>query len=52
MREVEYVPDWLLNKLCSESDENLCKISDVLWEVWFARNKRIFENKICLQKSL
>lgn len=42
MREVEYAPDWLLNKLCSESDENLCKISDVLRGVWFARNKRIF----------
>lgn len=45
MRDVEYVSEWLLNKLSNDTAENLGRISAVLWGVWFARNKRIFENK-------
>lgn len=43
--DVEYVSEWLLNKLSTDTAENLGRISAVLWGVWFARNKRIFENK-------
>ncbi|XP_074357898.1 uncharacterized protein LOC141697415 [Apium graveolens] len=31
--------------MATGSDSELIKISTVLWRVWFARNKRIFENK-------
>lgn len=45
MGEVEYVADWLLNKMSNDTPENLGRIAAVLWGVWVARNKRIFENK-------
>ncbi|KAL8111232.1 hypothetical protein AgCh_019083 [Apium graveolens] len=45
MGDVENVPEWLLNKLRNDTAENLGRIAAVLWGVWFARNKRIFENK-------
>lgn len=41
----EHASEWLLNKLNTESKENMIKISAVLWGIWFARNKRIFEGK-------
>ncbi|XP_074352125.1 uncharacterized protein LOC141691290 [Apium graveolens] len=44
-RDVEYVSEWLINKLSNDTAENLGRISAVLWRVWFSRNKRIFENK-------
>lgn len=37
--------DWLLDKLCNETTNNLIKIATVLWGMWFAINKRIFEEK-------
>lgn len=45
INEVEYVSEWLVNKLSTDTAENLGKVAAVLWGVWFARNKRIFENK-------
>lgn len=37
--------EWVLHTLANGSDDELIKISSVLLGVWFARNKRIFENK-------
>lgn len=45
MWEVESAPVWLLHKLCTETSENLIKIATVLWGIWWARNKRVWENK-------
>lgn len=45
MMAVESAPEWLLNRLSSDTEEKLIKISAVLWGVWFAKNKHIFENK-------
>lgn len=44
-REEEYAHVWLINVLASASNDVLIKISTVIWGIWFARNKRIFENK-------
>lgn len=45
MMAVEYVSDWLLDKLETEPGDNLVKIATVLWAIWFARNQKIFEGK-------
>lgn len=45
MWDVENAPVWLLHNLDIAPDDILIKISTVLWGVWFARNKRIFENR-------
>ena len=45
MWSVENAADWLLEKLSTESSEVLTKIATVLWGVWFARNKKIFEER-------
>ena len=42
--DVEYAHVWLLDKLCSESEENLIKIATVIWGIWWARNKRVWDN--------
>ncbi|KAL1830932.1 hypothetical protein ACET3Z_000583 [Daucus carota] len=45
MWETENACDWLHEKLSNESEERLIKIAVVLYGVWFARNKKIFEEK-------
>ena len=45
MWETENACDWLLEKLSNESEERLIKIAVVLYGVWFARNKKIFEER-------
>lgn len=47
MQIVENAPSWFLEKLASETHDNLVKIETVVWGVWFTRNKKIFEGK-CL----
>lgn len=44
--DIELSHEWLLQKLATGSKEEILKIVTALWGVWFARNKRIFENKI------
>lgn len=45
MREVVSAPEWLLNRLSTESNDTLIKIATVLYAVWWARNKRIWDDK-------
>lgn len=45
MWEVKNAADWLLHKLSNDTEDNLVKISAVLWGVWFARNNQVFEGK-------
>ncbi|XP_074322941.1 uncharacterized protein LOC141659906 [Apium graveolens] len=46
MRGVEYAADWLLEKLDSESDDRVINITKVLSWIWFARNKKVWEEKL------
>ncbi|WOH01628.1 hypothetical protein DCAR_0521012 [Daucus carota subsp. sativus] len=43
--DIESSHEWLLHTLANGPDEILVKMVSVLWGVWFARNKRIFENR-------
>lgn len=43
---VENTPDWLLDKLCIETEENVIKIATVIWGVWWARNKQVWDNVV------
>lgn len=43
---VEVLSSWVLDKLRTETEESIVKLVKVLWGIWFARNKRIWEEKI------
>ncbi|KAL8123154.1 hypothetical protein AgCh_011229 [Apium graveolens] len=45
MWEVENASEWLLERMCNESHENKVKIAVVLWGIWYARNKKVWEGK-------
>ncbi|KAL8114918.1 hypothetical protein AgCh_021666 [Apium graveolens] len=45
MIEEEYANVWLLNMMEKAPDDIVIKISIVLWGIWYARYKRIFESK-------
>lgn len=42
---VEFVPDWLLNKLGAAQEEKAVKISTILWGIWLWRNRKVWEGK-------
>lgn len=42
----EYAPSWLLNEIQSVNSSQAVVITRVLWEVWFFRNKKVWENKV------
>lgn len=44
--EIENASEWLLDKLNMESQENLVTIATVIWGIWFARNQKLWENKV------
>lgn len=44
-RAEEHAHVWLHNMLSKAPDDTLIKISTVLWSIWFAQNKQIFESK-------
>ena len=35
----------LLNRLCSETSDNLIKVASVIWGVWWARNKCVWDGQ-------
>lgn len=45
MSEVEYSPDWLLQKLSMADHDEIILIAKVLYGIWFFRNKKVWENK-------
>lgn len=45
MNVVENAPAWFLHMLSTESSENLVKIATVVWGIWWARNKCVWEGK-------
>lgn len=51
MAEVEFAPDWLLERLSHEPHEKLITIATVLWSIWFARNKKVWEGAILSPKT-
>ena len=46
MYDMEYVSDWLINFLATGQLKVLVKMAAMLWGIWYARNKRIFEGKV------
>lgn len=40
---LEFASDWLLEKLSTEPQDRLILIVTVLWSIWFARNKKVWE---------
>lgn len=44
MWQVESAPEWLLERPSHDPHEKLVTIATVSWSIWFARNKRIWEN--------
>lgn len=51
MSEVEFAPNWLLERLSQEPHEKLIIIATVLWSIWFARNKKVWEGVIFSPKT-
>lgn len=45
MEEVESAPEWLIQRLCTENEEQLVVIAKTLSGIWFARNRRMWEGK-------
>ncbi|XP_074342018.1 uncharacterized protein LOC141679415 [Apium graveolens] len=45
MGEVEDVSTWLLNKLASESQDQVTKVAMILWAIWFFHNKKVWDEK-------
>lgn len=46
MREVEFVSDWLLDKIDNAPAEESFMICTVLWGIWYLRNKKVWEDKV------
>lgn len=46
MREVYEAPSWVLHKLATISGDEATKVATVLWGVWYARNLKVWENKV------
>lgn len=45
MWDIENSHEWVLHTVANGSNDELNTIATVLWGIWFARNKCIFENK-------
>ena len=50
MRREDSAPSWLLKRLQEDTHDHLVTIAAVLWGIWFARNKRIWEGKVMSPK--
>ncbi|XP_074374230.1 uncharacterized protein LOC141714621 [Apium graveolens] len=46
MQNVTSASEWLINKLGTCMNAELIKIVEVLWGVWFRRNRRVWDDKI------
>ncbi|XP_074322969.1 uncharacterized protein LOC141659929 [Apium graveolens] len=45
MMEIESASSWMLNNLETNTHESLVTITNVLWGIWFGRNKKLWEGK-------
>ncbi|KAL8135927.1 hypothetical protein AgCh_010516 [Apium graveolens] len=43
---VEVLSTWVLERMGSESEERLMKLVKAMWGIWWARNRRVWENKV------
>lgn len=46
MGAVKILSIWLLEKLGTKSEGKLVKVVKILWGIWFARNRKIWEEKV------
>lgn len=42
---VEILSTWMLDMLGTETDSKLVRLTEILWGIWLARNKRVWEEK-------
>lgn len=42
---VEYVSNWVLDRLINKTEGKLESMAQTLWGIWFSRNKRVWEGK-------
>lgn len=45
MQLVEWAPGWLMDRISNEDEGQVIKIAEVLWCIWFTRNKKIWEGQ-------
>ncbi|XP_074363255.1 uncharacterized protein LOC141703719 [Apium graveolens] len=45
-QEIEFAPDWLLEKITALNSKDLSKVCMVLWGIWHWRNKKIWNEKV------
>lgn len=46
MQEVESASEWLLEKMATGTIEEKENVVMILWGIWFARNQKVWEDKI------
>lgn len=46
LSEVEVLSTWVLDKLGSEAEDRLVSLAKILWGIWFARNRQVWEEKM------
>lgn len=52
MQDVESAFDWLLDKMVTGTIEEKEKVAMILWDIWFARNQKVWEGKIINPSSV
>lgn len=45
-QEIEFAPEWLLEKITTLNSRDLSKVCMVLWGIWHWRNKKIWNEKV------
>lgn len=48
MQVVDWAPRWLIDKISNEAEGTIIKIVEVLWCIWFARNRKVWEVNVSL----
>lgn len=46
MQMVDFVPDWLIQKICNASMEEIEVVEKVLWGIWYFRNRKVWDDKV------
>lgn len=46
IQSVEWAPGWLLDRIANEDKDTVNKIAEVLWCLWFVRNKKVWEGQV------
>lgn len=44
--EIESLPSWVLDQLSTETEVRLQMLAKIMWSIWYARNRRVWEEKV------